>query len=74
MSRELLTATMLGTIVSCMRKFFYRYELGLQSSAEHAALSFGSAWHAAMAARWLGKPAYEALAVAVGETERLDEL
>lgn len=67
MSRELLTASMMGMIVSCMRKYFYRYELGLQSSAEHAALSFGSAWHTAMAARWLGKPADEALAAAVGD-------
>lgn len=74
MSRELLTASMMGTLVGCMRKYFYRYEIGLKSMAEHAALSFGSAWHAAMAARWLGKPADEALAAAAGEARMLDEL
>lgn len=74
MTRSLLTSTMLGTILSCMRKYFYRYELGLQSSAEHAALSFGSAWHAAMAARWLGLPMSAALATALGNAEKLDDL
>ena len=73
MSRELLTSSMMGVLVGCMRKFFYRYEIGLKSTAEHAALSFGSAWHAAMEARWQGKTAEEALTAAIGDVETLDE-
>lgn len=74
MKREKLTASMMNSLVGCMRKYYYRYELGLQSAVEHAALSFGSAWHRAMEARWNGQTAEEALAAALGEVEMLDEL
>jgi hypothetical protein len=73
MSRELLTASALTTLLSCMRKYYYRYELGLKSTAERAALSFGTAWHRVMEARWQGKTAEEALSLALGDIETLDE-
>lgn len=74
MSREKLTASGLAVLVSCMRKFYYRYELNLQHTSESAALTFGSAWHRAMESRWHGKTAEEALSDAVGEIQPLDEL
>lgn len=75
MNREVLTASMMGTLVFCMRKFFYRYELGLQSAVEYTALSFGSAWHRAMEARWRYLPADTALLAGIGQGESpLDEL
>jgi hypothetical protein len=57
-----------------MRKFYYRYELNLQHTSEKAALTFGSAWHRAMEARWDGALAEQALTSAIGEVENLDEL
>ena len=74
MQRERLTASGLATLTSCMRKYFLRYELGLQHNSEAAALTFGSAWHRAMESRWHGKSAEEALSDAVGEIQPLDEL
>jgi CRISPR/Cas system-associated exonuclease Cas4 (RecB family) len=74
MGREKLTATMLNTLLGCMRKFFYRFELGLQPTVTGEALSFGSAWHRAMEARWKGESAEAALAAAVAEVQNLDEL
>lgn len=73
--REVLTASMQSVLLGCPRKFFYRYEMGLQSTTEKAALSFGSAWHRAMDARWKGLPADTALLSGIGQGESpLDEL
>ena len=73
--REVLTATMMSTLLGCMRKYFFRYELCLQSTADRAALSFGSAWHRAMDARWSGGDAGAALAAALSvDADTLDEL
>lgn len=73
MGREILTASMMAVLVGCMRKFFFRYELGLQSTTEHAALSFGSAWHRAMEARWRNMDCESALCCAF-ESAGIDEL
>jgi len=74
MSREKLTASGLAVLVSCMRKFYYRYELNLQHTSEAAALTFGSAWHRAMEARWNGKTVEEVFKAAIAEAKILDEL
>ena len=74
MRRERLTSSEMATLVGCMRKFYYRYEMGLQHTSEKAALTFGSAWHRAMEARWTGQNAAEALEAATAEFLTLDEL
>lgn len=74
MQRERLTASGLATLCGCMRKYFYSYELGLKHTSEAFALTFGSAWHRAMEARWQGKTAEEALTAAIGDVSTLDEL
>jgi hypothetical protein len=57
-----------------MRKHYWRYEVGLKREVEADALRFGSAWHAAMEARWQGKDIGAAFdAAIIGKTE-LDEL
>lgn len=65
--KELLTASRMGTLLGCMRKHFWRYELGLQAVTEAHALRFGSAWHAAMEARWQGAALDVALAAATSD-------
>jgi hypothetical protein len=54
--KDLLTATRMATLLGCPRRHYWRYELGLKSATESHALRFGSAWHAAMEARWRGAP------------------
>jgi len=74
MIRENLTNSMMTTLLGCMRKYYYRYELRLQHTSEKAALTFGSAWHRAMEARWQHKTGEEALMMAVADYQTLDEL
>jgi len=74
MGRENLTASMMTTLLGCMRKFYYRYEIALQHLSEKAALTFGSAWHRAMEERWQGNTAEGTLAAALSDYETLDEL
>jgi hypothetical protein len=64
--KELLTATRMGTLLGCPRRHFWRYELGLKAVVEAQALRFGTAWHAAMQARWSGDGYERALAAACG--------
>jgi hypothetical protein len=70
--KELLTATRMNTLLACPRRHFYRYEVGLKSPTDAAALRFGSAWHRAMEARWRGADLDAAFAAAIA-ADTLDE-
>jgi hypothetical protein len=62
--KELLTHSRMTKMLSCPRACYFRYEVGLRREADANALRFGSAWHRATEARWLGEPidkAFEAL-------------
>ena len=63
--KELLTASRMTTLLACPRRHFWRYEVGLKAETEAHALRFGSAWHAAMEARWRGAPLELAIQAAV---------
>lgn len=52
--KEALTASRMMTLTGCMRRHFWRYELGLQTVQSALPLRFGSAWHKAMESRWNG--------------------
>jgi RecB family exonuclease len=65
MSRDLLTASRIGALQRCPRYHYLRYEVGLKSPTDAAALRFGSAWHLAMEARWRGSNLDVAFAAAV---------
>ncbi|MEI8140604.1 MAG: PD-(D/E)XK nuclease family protein [bacterium] len=67
--KELLTATRMTTLLGCPRRHFWRYEIGLKAETEAQALRFGTAWHAAMEARWQGLPFEAALAAAVKDVK-----
>jgi hypothetical protein len=71
--KELLTASRMAALLGCMRKHFWRSELGLHVLVDAFALRFGSAWHAAMEARWQGAALDAALAAAV-EGRSFDEV
>ena len=73
--KELLTASRINSFLSCPRKHFYRYELGLKPNTDAQALRFGSAWALAMEARWQGKTYDEAIAIANGGSlmEEIDQ-
>jgi hypothetical protein len=73
---QLLTASRMVSLLSCPRKHFWRYECGLRSAANSAALRFGTAWHAAMEVRWRGGD-YDAClnaAVATATGDEFDEV
>ena len=74
MSKELLTASRMNCLLSCPRKHYYRYEVGLRRSVDGDALRFGSAWHVAMEARWQGLAIGDAFNRAIGDRIELDEL
>lgn len=74
MGRDLLTATRMSTLLSCPRKHYWRYEVGLHTATDAAPLRFGSAWHAAMEARWQGLDCAAALERAVDAAESFSEL
>jgi hypothetical protein len=72
--KQPLTASRIKTLLHCLRRHYWRYEVGLAAATAGDALRFGSAWHRAMEARWHGD-AYEfALAAAVGTRQEIDEL
>jgi hypothetical protein len=73
-SKQLITATRLTTLLSCPRLHFWRYEIGLKPKQTAEALRVGSAWHSAMESRWLGAPYDCALSAALPEGVNLDEL
>ena len=72
--REILSVSRLSTLLTCMRKHYWRYELGLRKVAESDALRFGSAWHRSMEVRATGADIETAIAAAIGERSDLDEL
>ncbi|MCE9616449.1 MAG: PD-(D/E)XK nuclease family protein [Lentisphaerae bacterium] len=72
--KELLTASRMAALLACVRRHFYRYEVGLRSLMDAAALRFGSAWHRGMEARWQGASIDVAYTAALGDAEKLDEL
>lgn len=75
MRREKLTASRMASLLTCPRKHYYAYELGLKKVVASDALRFGTAWHGAMEARWRGAASFaEALAASAGEAQELDEL
>jgi hypothetical protein len=52
--KELLTASRMSAMLTCPRKHYWSYEIGLKAAEDAHALRFGSAWHTAMEARWKG--------------------
>ena len=70
---QLLTASRMTSLLTCPRQHYWRYEVGLQATADGAALRFGSAWHRAMEARWRGAEFDVALAAAIPAGCDLDE-
>jgi len=64
----------MSALLACPRKHYWRYEVGLQSDTDTAALRFGSAWARAMQGRWNGMAFEEALDQAIPEDSQLDEL
>lgn len=74
MLTELMTASRMSAFLTCPRKHYYRYELGLASLEKSPALRFGSAWHAALEAREKGCDIDAALDYATREITDLQEL
>lgn len=72
--KEALSATRMQTLLSCPRRHYWRYEVGLKRETDADALRFGSAWHRAMEARWQNLSIEDCFAAGVGETTDLDEL
>lgn len=72
--RETLTSSRMGTLLTCPRKHFYRYELGLFPLKSGAALRFGSAFHKSMEQRWKRAPYEEALKAALETAEFFEEI
>ena len=68
MNKEPLTASRMSSLLSCPRKHFLSYEIGLKSNNDAMALRFGSAWHRAMEARWNKADFETALAAAIADT------
>jgi hypothetical protein len=71
--KELLTASRMESFLSCPRRHYWRYEIGLQANVDAMALRFGSAWHRAMEARWKNQNADMAFDAGIGNQE-FDEL
>ena len=69
---NVITASRMAGLISCPRKHFWTYEVGLQKDTTGHALRFGSAWHRGMEARWNGLDYESALAIAVPEGIELD--
>jgi hypothetical protein len=64
----------MAALLVCPRKHFWRYELGLRKQVDGDALRFGTAWHAAMEARWTGGDVEAAFTAAVADKTDLDEV
>lgn len=70
---NIITASRLNSLISCPRKHFWSYEIGLRKKEKPSlALRFGTAWAKAMDARWSGATYDEALAIAIPEGIDLD--
>ena len=64
----------MDALLTCPRKHFLRYEIGMQPAVKSEALRFGTAWHRAMEARWRGADYDGALQAAIPEGVDLDPL
>jgi hypothetical protein len=71
---QIITASRLNSLISCPRKHFWQYEIGLKKDAAALALRFGSAWARGMEGYWIGHDYDTALACAIPEGIDLDEL
>lgn len=71
--KELITASRMSCLLDCPRKHYWRYECGLKRDVDAMALRFGTAWHAAMEARWQKQPFEDALAAALATAQDFDE-
>jgi len=78
MKHDILTASRQATLLTCMRKHFWRHEIRLVKATDADALRFGSAWHKAMETRGRGGSIEDAfnsaIADAVGQNRTLDEV
>ena len=74
MDRELLTASRMTSLLTCPRKHYYKYEIGLVATTHSQALRFGSAFHNVMEARWMGLSCEEAFAKGIESAEQFTEL
>jgi hypothetical protein len=63
----------MSSLLTCPRKHYWRYEVGLKRNVDADALRFGSAWHVAMEARWRGADVGAAFDAAVKGKTDLDE-
>lgn len=72
--KEPLTASRLTTLLSCFRKHFYRYELGLMSAEQREFFRLGTAWHKAMECYTAHLPYEDALVAALPASLELTEL
>jgi hypothetical protein len=72
--KDKLTATRMTTLLACLRRHYWRYEVGLKATTDAMALRFGTAWHAAMEARWQGFAYPEALAKATAAAREFAEI
>lgn len=69
---NILTASRMTALLSCPRRHYWRYEIGLDREEVGLALRIGSAWARAMEARWKGLDGEQAYIAAVADCE-LDE-
>ena len=68
-TRDTLTASRMAAVLSCPRKHYYRYEIGLIRESSALALRFGSAFHDGMEGRWLGLSFHEFLEKVLAKQE-----
>jgi hypothetical protein len=71
---NILTASRQNCLLSCPRRQFWQYEVGLRSTSEAVYLRFGSAWARGMEAMWKGATYEQALDAALPEGVDLDEV
>lgn len=71
--KELITASRMSCLLDCPRKHYWRYECGLRRDVDAMALRFGTAWHAAMEARWSKLPFDDTLKAALATASDFDE-
>lgn len=68
-----MTASRMACLLDCPRKHYWRYECGLRRETDALALRFGTAWHAAMEARWQKLSFDDALKAALATASDFDE-
>lgn len=71
---QTLSPSRINCMLSCNRHHFWRYEIGLVPVTESQPYRFGKAMHGALAAKAHGSDFDTALAVGIGETEKLEEI